>query len=192
MFQYTHVGVEINGAANILAGVHTWNGGGVGIAINAYQNRLVACYLDFNTLTIADPSETVVENTFFLETHTVFHAAKGTVSEVQMRFNTYTGGDSVVLDGTFTRATHVSITDEINGNKLTTVRATQHQDAGTVFTFDFSSTLLFPWIDHVVFSLAEPSGSVTAVARPPVGRVVQVVTSSPVNGTVSIVATQCI
>lgn len=48
---------------SLIAGVHTWNGGGVGIAVNSYQTRLAACYLDYNTLVIQDPEQTVVENT---------------------------------------------------------------------------------------------------------------------------------
>lgn len=38
---------------------------------------------------------------FFLETHAVLKAIKGRVATLIMRFNTFTGGDSVVLDGTF-------------------------------------------------------------------------------------------
>ena len=45
------------------AGVHTWNAavyhnggyewkGGVGIAVNAYQNRLIGCYLDYSALVV--------------------------------------------------------------------------------------------------------------------------------------------
>ena len=35
-----------------LIGVHTWNGGGTGIAVNAKQVRLLGCYLDYNTLNL--------------------------------------------------------------------------------------------------------------------------------------------
>ncbi len=47
---------QVNGAANILSGVHTWNldaiHGGTGIAVTDSQNRLEGCYLDFNDLLI--------------------------------------------------------------------------------------------------------------------------------------------
>ena len=71
---YAKVGVSIDGAASILEGVHTWNGGGVGIVVNgsyAIQDRLLGCYLDYNTLVLVDPSQTTVEDTFFLDTNAV-------------------------------------------------------------------------------------------------------------------------
>ena len=55
----------------MLSAVHTWNGGGVGIALGsatapygAHQNRLLGCYLDYNTLDVYDPSAVIVESTF--------------------------------------------------------------------------------------------------------------------------------
>lgn len=192
VFDYTHTGVEINGAANILSGVHTWNGGGVGIAINSYQTRLIGCYLDYNVLVIKDPEQTVVENTFFLATHTVLHASRGTVATLLMRFNTYTGGDSVVLDGTFTRTTGVSIVEEINGNKFTRARATLALTASTSWRFDFSSTLLFPTIDFLTYSLATSAGPVAHVAMPPQGRTVEIRTAQPVDAVVSVEVAQAL
>lgn len=74
VFDYAKVGVSIDGAASILEGVHTWNGGGTGIIINgsyARQDRLLGCYLDYNTLVLVDPTDTTVEDTFFLDTNAV-------------------------------------------------------------------------------------------------------------------------
>ena len=55
VFDFAKVGVEVNGAANLLQAVHTWNGGGTGISLGtgassygAHQNRLLGCYLDYN------------------------------------------------------------------------------------------------------------------------------------------------
>ena len=55
----------------MLSAVHTWNGGGTGIALGsatapygAHQNRLLGCYLDYNTLDVYDPSAVIVESTF--------------------------------------------------------------------------------------------------------------------------------
>jgi hypothetical protein len=51
IWQYTHVGVEINGAANVLMGVHAWGSGCgrftylTGILLQGSQNRLIGCYL---------------------------------------------------------------------------------------------------------------------------------------------------
>ena len=66
----SQVGVAVNGAANLLTGVHTWNNaetlGGIGILVNSYQTRIVSCYLDYNSLVIAWPTAVVVTNCFFL------------------------------------------------------------------------------------------------------------------------------
>jgi hypothetical protein len=55
VFDYAHIGVQVNGAANILEAVHTWNGGGVGMRVAAHQTRLVACYLDYNKVSAGHP-----------------------------------------------------------------------------------------------------------------------------------------
>ena len=58
VFDYAKVGVLVDGAATLLSGVHTWNGGGVGISINGtynIQDRILGCYLDYNYLEIVQP-----------------------------------------------------------------------------------------------------------------------------------------
>ena len=74
----THLGLQINGAAALVQGIHAWGCGSVwcaqgpnrltGIAITTHQTRIVDCYLDFNLLDLTDPAEVVVSNTFFLGT----------------------------------------------------------------------------------------------------------------------------
>jgi hypothetical protein len=65
-------GVVVDGAANILSGVHTWNtqSGSVpwaiGIAVNVWQNRLVGPYLDFVPLVLQGAALTTVTGAFFL------------------------------------------------------------------------------------------------------------------------------
>jgi hypothetical protein len=212
VFDFTKVGVAITGAANILQGVHTWNGGGVGIAIGNAQNygrthqtRLIGCYLDFNTLDLYDPKETIVESTFFLVTNTILHAAStttattrrggggGTIDGLIMRYNTYASSSStkqkqsVVLEGTFTSVSRVSIVDEIGAYKSSTrATASLFQSSATEWVFDFSSILLFPTIDHVSYSIASSHSSFFShMARPPNnGTTVTVVTSEAVDATV--------
>lgn len=59
IWQYTHVGVEINGAANVLMGVHAWGSGCgrftylTGILVQGSQNRLIGCYLGAISLDMA-------------------------------------------------------------------------------------------------------------------------------------------
>eukprot|EP00051_Salpingoeca_urceolata_P015947 m.209556 g.209556 ORF g.209556 m.209556 type:complete len:496 (+) comp18545_c0_seq1:393-1880(+) len=188
VFDFTRVGVEVNGAANILSGVHTWNGGGIGIAVNAYQTRLIGCYLDYNFLQIQDPYQTVVENTFFLQTRTHFTSKKGVISKLIMRFNTYTGGDSIVINGTFSRSqvSAISIEDEINANKVSKAAARQYKNDTDTFEFDFGDQLLFPWIDEVIYSVV-PTGPefVEHVANLD-GTKVTVTTNKPISGLVSV------
>eukprot|EP00729_Bicosta_minor_P008734 gene8734-4701_t len=72
VFDYAKVGVLVDGAATLLSGVHTWNGGGVGISINGsynIQDRILGCYLDYNYLQIVQPYMITVENTFFYYTN---------------------------------------------------------------------------------------------------------------------------
>jgi hypothetical protein len=93
VFDFAKVGVEILGAANILQGVHTWNVGGVGISLgNATANQVIGCYLDYATLDLYDPSDLLVESTFFYYAHAVLHASKsssegGRIDCLTMRFN---------------------------------------------------------------------------------------------------------
>ena len=62
VFDYAHIGVEVNGAANVLQAVHTWNGGGIGMKVAAHQTRLLGCYLDYNFLQVVDPSGLTVSS----------------------------------------------------------------------------------------------------------------------------------
>ena len=70
VFDYAKVGVLVDGAATLLSGVHTWNGGGVGISINGtynIQDRILGCYLDYNYLEIVQPFVENQENTSYRE-----------------------------------------------------------------------------------------------------------------------------
>ena len=65
-------GVVVNGAANLLSGVHTWNTqvgavpNATGILVNQWQNRLETPYLDFVPLVLAGAAITTVTDGFFL------------------------------------------------------------------------------------------------------------------------------
>ena len=213
VFDYAHIGVEINGAANLLSSVHTWNGGGTGISLGnptssygAHQNRLLGCYLDYNTLDMYDPSDVVIESTFFLETHARLLPIKGNVSGLTMRYNSYTTSQSVELVGAFHRVSGVSITEETNAAAFTRVkRSLSHKSPSTRWEFDFSGVLLFPHvaIDEVQYSLMldqqqqQQGGGGSAssvfprhVARAPNATAVVVETDQPVSGTVFIEVAQ--
>ena len=62
-----------------MSGVHAWGCGTswcagetglTGISIQQGRSRLLGCYLDFNYLDIANPTDIIVSNSFFLGTHT--------------------------------------------------------------------------------------------------------------------------
>ena len=84
------LGVELNGAANLLQGVHTWNDGttaqgctaGHGIIVEAPSSRMLNVYLDYTALVIASGSKNggwangtkshvSVANSFFLGMGTI-------------------------------------------------------------------------------------------------------------------------
>ena len=186
VFDYTGVGVEVLGAANLLEAVHTWNGGGIGIALGsassaygAHQNRLLGCYLDYNTLDMYDPSAVVVESSFFLATHAVIHAVHGRIDGLVMRYNSYTTPRSVVLDGPFTSVKGVVISDEMGAATSTTSTKELTQSFGASakplrFDFEFADELLFGWIDDVKYTVTMTSGFAHHVARPPNGTSVAV------------------
>jgi hypothetical protein len=148
VFEYTHIGVEVNGPANLLQGVHTWNAGiyegtyyvwkgGVGIAINAHQNRVVACYLDYSTLAVTDPNELVVVDSSFLGVPAVFISKEATFLQgVQMHGNTY------VFLRVFDLRVHSSIQYLVNKNT-----PWPRAWCGNVFFFSFRS------VDHIVHTL---------------------------------------
>ena len=64
------IGIHVNGAANFITGIHTWNlatgNGGTGILVSAPQVRVTSCYLDWNDLVVADPGLFTVMDSFFL------------------------------------------------------------------------------------------------------------------------------
>lgn len=203
VFEFTHIGVEVDGAANLLQGVHTWNAavyrgngyswkGGVGIAINAAQNRLIGCYLDYSSLEVTNPTTLVVEATFFLATPAVFVATNGrtTINGVSMHGNTYNvGGASIRLDPAFVDGSQCSIDEDTTPSALVTraSRTVAHLDAPvTNFTLSFPE-LLLPRIEEVEYSFVAASAAEPWVQHRAlvVNKTVVVQASQAVRGTVT-------
>jgi len=198
VFDYAKMGVLVNGAATILTGVHTWNGGGVGISINgsyAIQDRVIDCYLDYNSLDLVQPSAITVKNTFFLDTKARIFPDPSvssawtpkpkhpSIEAVVFRENTYNLGDwggnesIVIVEGsdvadkiTPAQCQRFVVEDEISlsPKKLRQTRATQTlwQPNATEFRFDFSEQLIFPWIDTIVSYTVMLPRSVEGFAAP--------------------------
>jgi len=195
VFDFAKVGVQIWQPANLLEGVHTWNGGGQGIVIGndashtTHSVRLLGCYLDYETLDIWDPTNVVVESTFFYFGHVTLKAGhQARINGLTLRFNHYNTQQSVVLEGNFTNIKSVSIQEEVDWAKTTLASQRLDLTNATEFAFDFSEQLLFPTIDRISYTLASSAslsnGGVSHMAHPPNGTRVTVVTSEPIDATV--------
>lgn len=117
--------------------------------MNAYQNRLLGCYLDLNHLDLmgGGSQSIVVESSFFLGTNTRIYGAgaggSGIVSNTYMQANL---GDSVQLVGNFTEATRCLIGGA--GDSGPSTRATKRL------------TLVGAWVDRALpANVALRSGS---------------------------------
>jgi hypothetical protein len=76
------IGVYVNGGANLIEGVHTWNDAthaaspGFGIVVDETQSvRVLGVYLDYTALRLVDPSHISVVDSFFLGMGTIVIAA---------------------------------------------------------------------------------------------------------------------
>lgn len=200
VFDFAKVGISIRQPANLLVGVHTWNGGGRGIELQSHTIRLLGCYLDFETLDIWNPHDILVESTFFYFGHVVLHAdeagSEANIDGLTMRSNHYNTNQSVVLDGTFDRVQSVSIQEEVDWVKTTKAQRSLTLHNATEWTFDFSEPLLFPNIpiDSVGYSVVLLTGNhqpVSHVAYQPKGTLnVTIAISEPVDATVYVTVEQ--
>jgi len=184
IFDYTTVGVVVNGGANVLEAVHSWNGGRGGVAVEVVggPNRFIGCYMDWSVLHATDPQSLVVENTLFLNTHAVLAASgdswKMDAEHVRFFDNTYSfypgqqhyNKTSIELSGDFKKDRVVDVVvrdatditwqkNETGLLKSTTATKTRTLSlcstcAGSSLRFDFADELLFPWIDTVLYSVS--------------------------------------
>ena len=109
VFDYAHVGVEVNGAANVLQAVHTWNGGGIGMRVTAHQTRMLGCYLDYNFLEVVDPSQLTVTESFFLETHANFTSSGGSKDLTGVYFEGTPAGRNCSLSWSIVSSLHYAL-----------------------------------------------------------------------------------
>ena len=202
IWQYTFLGVEVNGAANLLSGVHAWGSGCgqfdylTGIKVNSYQNRIVDSYLDYNYLDLMAPTSISVESTFFLGTNTrIFGSASPGSSTVTGLFMARNLGDSVQVVGNITSCTGSSILNQ--AGPLTEATKAITLTNATHFVFDFTTVLVFGSINSVLYSVASAAGDVAGfmprhVSRQPVGKTVVVEFEKPVSATVHMKVAQCL
>uniref|UniRef100_A0A6B2L5B9 Rhamnogalacturonase A/B/Epimerase-like pectate lyase domain-containing protein n=1 Tax=Arcella intermedia TaxID=1963864 RepID=A0A6B2L5B9_9EUKA len=201
----SRVGVLITGAANLLTGVHTWNlassEGGIGIYVDApgyTQNRLVACYLDFNSVVAVAPEHLSIVDGFFLcGGNIVLVAIPGhqTVNGLNVIDNQWDqcSNNTIMLDQTQAKFTDV-IDTTIESNmanptsllmKSTKATAKLRLENASKWQFDFNNRLLFGSIQNFGYSMViEGNGFARHAARAINGNIVTVETDQPVTGTV--------
>lgn len=199
--------LHISGGANVISGVHSWGGPVVLNGTNTIRDRIMGCYIDYTTLVLAQPSNLIVQNTFFLNGHTVLWGAG--FSGLIFKENIYHlgdgvhgGKDSVVVskerpvNRSWCRG--VFIEDEINADEDWRVRSTRARLSLTLrnrrlYTFNFSKYLLFPWIDEVTYSVTFSNRSkfLKHGARDPNGTAVTIEFEGRTDATVTVDVTQC-
>ncbi|CAL1402489.1 unnamed protein product [Linum trigynum] len=194
------VGVMITGQANILTGVHCYNKasgfGGTGIYVKLpglSQTRIVNSYMDFTGITVEDPVQLTISDTFFLGgAYVVFKSVKGVAKGVSVVNNMFSGsgGDTVRLEGEFNEIDGVLVDgNSVNGgmNLKATVARGSTSANGTSWTVDFNSELLFPnRISHAQYSLVSSTAGAFPrhALRNVTGNVVVVESDAPVTASV--------
>jgi hypothetical protein len=183
------IGVQLNGAANLLTAVHTWNdatgNGGTGILNAMSQNRFISCYLDFTDLILAGgngASQTSVSEGFFLGGgQIVFQATKAgdAVFGVALTNNVWFDTGSAALAVNETLASWASVTDlavigttlqqgqPSAGVPVATMVTTPAGAWPIIFAVDFSSVLLFPSVPIASFTAAVQGPADPAGTTPP-------------------------
>lgn len=207
----SNVGVEVNGAANMLTGVHTWNlargRGGTGILLHSGtggQTRLVGCYLDWNELVIEDPNLVTVTNGFFLQSSAVqvrlVHSS--TVNGLVITGNEFVGvvGDTVYVNNTLPGAPspilqqslidhNVAAATANNRRTRATLTLTQSNPT-TTWALDFSPLLALGTdvpITAILHSFQLSGGQfVRSAVRSTTNQTVVVETDVPVAGTLTV------
>ena len=156
-------GIVVDGAANLLTAVHTWNTqsgslpSAAGIAVNVWQNRLVSPYLDFVPLVLKGAALTTVTGAFFLGgaqlvfvPHPSGYPVQGVVVTGSQYADSGDAPDVVALDDAlpgFTGLQDVTITGAMSDSptmpRRSTVCTLTQRAAPPPWVFDFAPCLAF-------------------------------------------------
>lgn len=197
IFFWSKNGVEINGGANLLRGVHTWCGGD-GIIVNGGANRLLNCYIDWNTLLVKKFENNLILDTFFYVAHAVFKpSGKQDVTGFAFERSLFGGSSGTAIEvdlseGSFGTIRDCYITEQFEGAHKYTIKQTQltkslHLKDASEFTIDFKDNLVFGRIASYHYSvIVEDDKFVRYYGKPVNGTAVTVVTEEPITGTVTI------
>jgi hypothetical protein len=203
------IGLEVNGAANYITGVHVWFPSNQALAfvdegvkafhITGWQNRFVGCYID-GSRAVFDTGG--LNHNIWVDgfeccagvadvPHGIMLLGDSIGGGMVIENNIFCGGNIFSVPATPGKAVAVKGTRiESNsfcgqgvGSKAT---LSLTQTAASQWNFTFCDYLVFPTISRVKVSVIAASGFPTAIARPPVGCSVLVETSESVTGTVSV------
>eukprot|EP00055_Hartaetosiga_balthica_P010730 m.46832 g.46832 ORF g.46832 m.46832 type:complete len:512 (+) comp7289_c0_seq1:185-1720(+) len=189
LFDWSSVGVMMTGAANILTGVHTWNGGGIGVINASNRNRMVSCYLDYNYLELQYASQFTITNSFFLSTRLVINDTSSNIDGLIVLGNTFADSNPIVVVGNY-NVTNVDFRDNLNCPKNTVSTKSLSLTNAATFSFDFSDALLFSTISRATYTVTSSNGGAfqPSYLEMPGGTHCMVQFSNPVNATVFVTA----
>ena len=205
------VGLEVNGAANYISGVHVWfpenralafiDQGVMAFSVNEGQNRFTGCYIDGSRAVFARGGlsgnvwshgfECCAGGGLHDVPHGIILAGDAVGPGLTLTHNLFRGGSIYSQPATpGLNATAVGTRIESNsftgGGRGSRVTQSLTQAAATAWSFDFCDSLVFSSIARVSVEVVASAGFARAQARPPVGCTVLVETDAPVTGTVSV------
>jgi hypothetical protein len=203
------IGLEVNGAADYITGVHVWFPDNQALAfvdegvkafhITGYQNRFVGCYID-GSRAVFDTGG--LNHNIWVDGFECC-AGVGGVPHGIMLLGDSVGGGMVIENNIFCGGNIFSVST--TPAKQVTVKGTRiesnsfcgqgvgskatlslTQTAATQWIFNFCNYLVFPTISRVKVNVITTAGFPIAIARPTVNCTVLVETNEPVTGTISV------
>eukprot|EP00051_Salpingoeca_urceolata_P012150 m.150747 g.150747 ORF g.150747 m.150747 type:complete len:494 (-) comp17391_c0_seq1:77-1558(-) len=204
------VGLEVNGAANKVLGVHVWFPLNQALhfddtrafRLTSQGNRLTGCYIDGGRAYIEGSA---VSHTLWTDgfeccaggglgnvPHGIFIVGNSIGPGLQITDCIFGGGSIYHLNSTnndSVKVAGVRIENNAFSSKAKGTRTTQTMSKAVpskAWDFDFCDQLLFPFIAQVRLSFVADKGFPQVVARPPQGCKVTVEASEPFSGSVTV------
>ena len=200
------IGLEMNGAANNIFGVHVWfpwntalsflDQGVLAFRVTQKMNRFTGCYIDGGRALFT--GDGLSQNTWvqgFECCASVFgdipHGIWLNGSDIEgmvITHNIFRGGNVFATNTTtspYIRGTRIDSNTYTGNGMGTRATITANVHSITSYTFDFCSALIYPIIAEVKYSLVAATGFPVAIARPPVNCTVLVEFSEPMTGQIT-------
>ncbi|CAE8588824.1 unnamed protein product [Polarella glacialis] len=200
------IGLEVNGAADYVTGVHVWFPFNQALAfkdsmafhVNGNQNRFNGCYIDGGRVVFEQSALSYNTWTNGFECcaevdapHGVFLRGDAIGPGLEIFSNIFAGG-SIIHEpsspGKLPTVVESRITDNSFSSAWRSSQATQSmsQVLAVSWKFDFCTELVFAQISRVSVSLQSEAGFPRHAVRPPQNCTVQIETDMPVTGTMTV------